>query len=46
MGKLKINVITSVHIKSFTKGDDKERKLLVKKLDENEGLMQEVVLVS
>lgn len=46
MGKLKINVITSVHIKSFTKGEDEERKSLVKKLDENEGLMQEVVLVS
>lgn len=43
MGKLKINVITSVHIISFTKGEDEERKLLV---DENEGLMQEVVLVS
>lgn len=43
MGKLKINVITSVHIKSFTKGEDEERKLMG---DENEGLMQEVVLVS
>lgn len=43
MGKLKIKVITSVHIKSFTKGEDEERKLLV---DENEGLMHEVVLVS
>lgn len=46
MGKLKINVITSVHIKSFTKGEDEVIKLLVKKLDENEGLTQEVVLVS
>lgn len=46
MGKLKIKVITSVHIKSSTKDEDKERKLLVKKLDEKEGLMQEVVLAS
>lgn len=49
MGRLITKVITSVHVKSFTKGEDEERKL-VEEVDETEreGLMilHEVVLES
>jgi hypothetical protein len=47
MGRLKMKVITSVHVKSLTKGEDEERKLMGKVDESEEGLlMQEVVLVS